>query len=68
MALHKSTSSQMIKPAQNPVVEVVRAVREAVVQIKVEAKITVRSPMNQFFDDPFFRYFFPNSPARSSGL
>lgn len=62
VALHKSTSSQMIKPAQNPVVEVVRAVREAVVQIKVEAKITVRSPMNQFFDDPFFRYFFPEQP------
>ena len=33
VALHKSTSSQMIKPAQNPVVEVVRAVREAVVKI-----------------------------------
>lgn len=55
-------SSQMIKPAQNPVVDVVRAVREAVVQIKVEAKVTVQNPMNQFFDDPFFRYFFPEQP------
>lgn len=62
VALSRSVSSQMIKPAQNPVVEVVRTVREAVVQIKVEAKITVQNPMNQFFDDPFFRYFFPEQP------
>lgn len=58
----RSAANELIKPAQNPVVEVVREVREAVVQIRVEAKITVRNPMNQFFDDPFFRYFFPEQP------
>ncbi|MFA5510215.1 MAG: Do family serine endopeptidase [Candidatus Cloacimonadaceae bacterium] len=59
---NRSDANELIKPAQNPVVEVVREVREAVVQIRVEAKITVRNPMNQFFDDPFFRYFFPEQP------
>lgn len=58
----RSAAPEMIQPAQNPVVEVVRRVREAVVQIRVEAKITVQNPMNQFFDDPFFRYFFPEQP------
>lgn len=59
---NRLAANEIIKPAQNPVVEVVREVREAVVQIRVEAKITVRNPMNQFFDDPFFRYFFPEQP------
>jgi len=47
-------------PAQNPVVDVVRKVREAVVQIRVEAKVTVQNNANPFFDDPFFKYFFPD--------
>lgn len=55
-------SSSMISPAQNPVVDVVRRVREAVVQIRVEAKVTVQNNMNPFLDDPFFRYFFPEQP------
>ncbi len=42
----------------NPVVQVVRDVREAVVQIKVEAKVSVQS-RNPFFDDDIFRFFFP---------
>ncbi len=50
--------------AANPVVEVVRQVREAVVQIKVEAKITVQNYRNPFFDDEFFRYFFPQLPQQ----
>jgi serine protease Do len=48
----------------NPVVEVVRQVREAVVQIKVEAKVTVQNFRNPFFDDEFFRYFFPQQPQQ----
>ncbi|MBW6513587.1 MAG: Do family serine endopeptidase [Candidatus Syntrophosphaera sp.] len=43
----------------NPVVRVVRQVREAVVQIKVESKVTVQNFRNPFFDDPWFRQFFP---------
>jgi len=46
----------------NPVVNVVRQVRESVVQIKVEAKVTVQNFNNPFFDDDFFRYFFPQQP------
>jgi len=46
----------------NPVVEVVKNVREAVVQIRVEAKVTVQNYRNPFFDDPFFRQFFPQQP------
>jgi len=48
--------------APNPVVEVVKNVREAVVQIRVEAKVTVQNYRNPFFDDPFFRQFFPQQP------
>lgn len=45
---------------QSPVVKVVRDVREAVVQIKVEAQVSTRQNTNPFFnDDPFFRFFFP---------
>ena len=50
--------------APNPVVKVVRQVREAVVQIKVEAKVTVQNFRNPFFDDEFFRYFFPQQPQQ----
>lgn len=46
----------------NPVVQVVKNVREAVVQIRVEAKVTVQNYRNPFFDDPFFRQFFPQQP------
>ncbi|HHV37137.1 MAG TPA: Do family serine endopeptidase [Candidatus Cloacimonetes bacterium] len=45
---------------QSPVVKVVKDVREAVVQIKVESKVSVRSNRNPFFDDDFFRFFFPS--------
>lgn len=45
---------------QSPVVQVVKDVREAVVQIKVEAKVNVRQNRNPFFDDDFFRFFFPS--------
>ncbi|MFA7543326.1 MAG: trypsin-like peptidase domain-containing protein, partial [Candidatus Cloacimonadaceae bacterium] len=48
----------------NPVVQVVRDVREAVVQIKVEAKVAVQS--NPFFNDDFFRFFFPQPPQQRS--
>lgn len=49
----------------NPVVKVVRDVRESVVQIKVEAKVTVQNFRNPFFDDDFFRYFFPQQPRET---
>ncbi len=49
----------------NPVVGVVRQVRESVVQIKVEAKVTVQNFNNPFFDDDFFRYFFPQQPRET---
>jgi serine protease Do len=45
---------------ESPVVKVVRDVREAVVQIKVEATVSVRNNRNPFFDDDFFRFFFPS--------
>ncbi len=48
----------------NPVVNVVRKVREAVVQIKVEATVKVQNYTNPFFDDDFFRYFFPQQPQQ----
>ena len=48
----------------NPVVKVVRQVREAVVQIKVEAKVTIQNNRNPFFDDPWFRQFFPQQPQQ----
>jgi len=49
----------------NPVVQVVRDVREAVVQIKVEAKVSVQS-RNPFFDDDIFRFFFPQPNQQRS--
>jgi len=49
---------------KNPVVEVVRQYSEAVVQIRVEAKVTVQNQINPFFDDDFFRYFFPQQPRQ----
>lgn len=48
----------------NPVVEVVHKVREAVVQIKVESKAPVQNFNNPFFDDPWFRQFFPQQPQQ----
>jgi len=45
---------------KNPVVKVVRDVREAVVQIKVEATISVKTNRNPFQEDDFFRFFFPS--------
>lgn len=48
---------------KSPFVGVVKQVREAVVQIKVEAKISVSRMQNPFGDDPFFRYFF-NPPQQ----
>jgi serine protease Do len=48
---------------KSPFVDVVKQVREAVVQIKVEAKIAVSQMQNPFGDDPFFRYFF-NPPQQ----
>ena len=49
---------------KSPFVEVVKQVREAVVQIKVEAKLAAQQQMqNPFGDDPFFKYFF-NQPQQ----
>ncbi|HNZ32640.1 MAG TPA: Do family serine endopeptidase [Candidatus Cloacimonas sp.] len=54
-----SAKDNMIDPnGPNPVVEVVNNVREAVVQIRVEAKVTVQNYINPFLDDPWFRQFF----------
>jgi len=50
----------------NPVVQVVKNVREAVVQIRVEAKITVQNYRNPFMDDPWFRQFFPQQPQEQT--
>ena len=62
-----STSKSQISMFQdedgtNPVVKVVREVRESVVQIKVEAKVSIPAITNPFFDDPLFKYFFPEIP------
>ena len=60
VAQTRAGKSALIDPAgPNPVVEVVNKVREAVVQIKVESKVTVQNYSNPFFDDPWFRQFFP---------
>lgn len=48
---------------KSPFVDVVKNVREAVVQIKVEAKIAAPQIQSPFGDDPFFRYFF-NPPQQ----
>ncbi len=48
---------------KSPFVAVVKNVREAVVQIKVEAKIAVPQMQNPFGNDPFFKYFF-NPPQQ----
>ena len=64
----RSAAPEMIQPAQNPVVEVVRRVREAVVQIRVEAKITVQNPMNSSSMIPSSAISFQSSPALSRGL
>ncbi len=50
----------------NPVVQVVRDVREAVVQIKVEAKVAVQNNQNPFFNDDLFRFFFPQPQRERS--
>ncbi len=49
---------------KSPVVQVVKNVSEAVVQIRVEAKITVTNNTNPFLNDDFFRYFFPQQPQQ----
>lgn len=48
---------------RSPVVQVVRNVSSAVVQIKVESTVTVRQN-NPFLNDDFFRYFFPQQPQQ----
>lgn len=50
----------------SPVVQVVKNVREAVVQIRVESKAVVQNYRNPFFDDDFFRQFFPQPPSQQS--
>jgi len=57
-------SSMLMADGESPVVKVVRDVREAVVQIKVESTVNVRSNRNPFFDDDFFRFFFPTPPQQ----
>ena len=60
-----NTKAPLIKGAEpNPVVNVVRQVREAVVQIKVEALVKQQTWSNPFFDDPWFRQFFPQQPQQ----
>lgn len=59
-----TVTGMLHSPAQNPVVEVVRKVREAIVQIKVEAQVPVQNLRNPFFDDDVFRFFFPQPPAQ----
>jgi len=49
---------------KSPVVQVVKNVSEAVVQIRVEAKITVTNNTNPFLNDDFFKYFFPQQPQQ----
>lgn len=46
---------------KSPFVEVIKSVRESVVQIKVEGKEKA-SAQNPMFDDDFFKYFFPQQP------
>ncbi|HOH46807.1 MAG TPA: Do family serine endopeptidase [Candidatus Cloacimonadota bacterium] len=48
---------------RSPVVQVVRNVSSAVVQIKVESTVTVRQN-NPFLNDDFFRFFFPQQPQQ----
>lgn len=48
---------------KSPVVRVVKNVSEAVVQIRVEAKVAVANN-NPFMNDDFFRYFFPQQPQQ----
>ena len=63
MSTSKNQSSMFVnEEGINPVVKVVRDVRESVVQIKVEAKVNVPTITNPFFDDPLFKYFFPEIP------
>lgn len=50
--------------ANNPVVDVVKSTRESVVQIRVEATLSVNNNNNPFMDDDFFRYFFPQQPMQ----
>ena len=50
----------------NPVVNVVRKVREAVVQIKVEATVKVQNYTNPFFDDDFFLFLSPTTTAATA--
>ncbi|HNZ45360.1 MAG: Do family serine endopeptidase [Candidatus Cloacimonetes bacterium] len=63
LSTSKNQSSMFVNDEGiNPVVKVVRDVRESVVQIKVEAKVNVPAITNPFFDDPLFKYFFPEIP------
>jgi serine protease Do len=48
---------------QSPFVSVVKNVRDAVVQIKVEAKITTAG-MNNSNPNDFFKFFFPDMPQQ----
>ena len=54
MSCATAKMSMMDPSGANPVVEVVKNVREAVVQIKVESRVTNQNNINPFFDDPFF--------------
>ncbi|MDD3104265.1 MAG: Do family serine endopeptidase [Candidatus Cloacimonadaceae bacterium] len=56
----QARTGMITSDGKSPVVQVVRDVREAVVQIKVEATVNVRTNRNPFFDDDFFRFFFPS--------
>ncbi len=67
LCLFAIASAKIITPAMasnNPVVDVVKATREGIVQIRVEATVNV-SNNNPFMDDDFFRYFFPQQPQQT---
>jgi serine protease Do len=61
MASAKILTSNMA--SNNPVVDVVKATRAGIVQIRVEATVNV-SNNNPFMDDDFFRYFFQQPQQR----
>ncbi|MCB5265240.1 MAG: Do family serine endopeptidase [Candidatus Cloacimonetes bacterium] len=56
----QAKGGMLMADGQSPVVKIVRDVREAVVQIKVEATVNVKTNRNPFFDDDFFKFFFPS--------
>lgn len=69
MSMHLWSAYPLTDEGESPFVQVVRSIRESVVNIRLEYEVDLSDRMSPFPDD-FFRFFFPDMPRsrRSVGM